>query len=1151
MPTEKNPNQTPQDDNAPQIQTGKQKPPPKRRRRRWPFVLVALLLLIVVVIGAAPYAASTRAGTNAILSMVNGRLPGEIKLDKLSLSWFGNCGLDNLSVKDPDGRDVIAVKNVRLEKGIAGLATGYENFNAVTIDAPDVTLYLDEDGNISLVQAFSTGEEKEESGPLPELMGRLTLKDCAVHIIRADGARLDIPHVEADITLSTLAAISGKLLAETADKQAISADFEFQNLLADGTFAPLRATGRYDVHSDGDIAIDSIAAFFSPDSKTTGTINLSAKGTMTAGDIDAQLAFAANDLQSKAAGNMKPVNLSLNGNVKSDGKLYGGNLDLKGDAGRTAITFDYATPKDGAALSADYITAAILTGKHISMPQFNVKGDGEIDLAKIARVLPGLFGMPADQKITGGALKLTSLSATGGDSPAATVNITLEPLTAGSGETQRTVGPASVDVAAKLVQGTGLQIEQATVKTKSTEIVASGSASDMKATITGDLAGLSRELAGVGTELPAGLAGKLAGNVNMKRAGDDRIDLTADFAATKVQMGEGDQRTEIARAALTHTGRLELADGSVKRIIADETKLDLDGKLIATAKGDIAADTGALNAELNLAPTDLAYLGARSPGLGMAGLASYGGRLTMTARATRQTSQKPIQSTGNVTAANVTLDGKPADTGDVKLEWSDVDLDTTGSKLRIGVAKLESALAHGDVSDFTVNYGDKLALAGRVRADADLAGCLGTVARVAEWKETPKIAGKLTFDSACKTDGDRVEIKGNGQIPDLRVGENATPQALNFAVDSALDNAAGTLDVRDLKLASVPLTLDISGDVRNVTKSATLNLDGQYEIDWQPLTALIHELAPDTKQTVIINGKSASKFAVRGDANAKDKQPAYHDLTTGLDLSWDSARIYGVEVSNATLSPKLDDGVLALPVATMKASGGTLRLGGNVDLRGDEPTLRIKDDLTVLENVPLNKTVADVLLAIFNPVFANVTEMSGHASLRVKGIELPLGEKRNTGGAGTGRLDMIDVKMKPSGLLGQLITLGGLAEDLYAVEISGLDFNIDKGRIHYKDFTLLFAKSYDMKFYGSVGLDGTLDLVVSLPVRPALLRQLKVTGPIDEYAQMLEGLRVDIPIVGTRTNPRLDLAKVDVAALLKKAVSPEGLGNVLKKLGGG
>jgi hypothetical protein len=175
----------------------------------------------------------------------------------------------------------------------------------------------------------------------------------------------------------------------------------------------------------------------------------------------------------------------------------------------------------------------------------------------------------------------------------------------------------------------------------------------------------------------------------------------------------------------------------------------------------------------------------------------------------------------------------------------------------------------------------------------------------------------------------------------------------------------------------------------------------------------------------------------------------------------------------------------------------------------------------------------------------------GHASLRVKDIELPLGEMMKSSGAGTGNLEMIDVRMKPAGLLGQLIMLGGLAEDLYAVEVSGLDFVIQDGRIRYKDFTLLFAQSYDMKFYGSVGLDGTLDLVVSLPVRPALLQKLKVPGASEEMASALDGLRVDIPIAGTRANPRLDLAKVDIGALLKNIASPDAIGNVLKKLGGG
>jgi hypothetical protein len=55
-------------------------------------------------------------------------------------------------------------------------------------------------------------------------------------------------------------------------------------------------------------------------------------------------------------------------------------------------------------------------------------------------------------------------------------------------------------------------------------------------------------------------------------------------------------------------------------------------------------------------------------------------------------------------------------------------------------------------------------------------------------------------------------------------------------------------------------------------------------------------------------------------------------------------------------------------------------------------------------------------------------------------------------------------------------------------------------------------------------------------VRTALLKRFGVSGPVAEYARLLEGARVRIPIVGTRLKPRLDLSRVDIRPLIQQAI---------------
>jgi len=61
-------------------------------------------------------------------------------------------------------------------------------------------------------------------------------------------------------------------------------------------------------------------------------------------------------------------------------------------------------------------------------------------------------------------------------------------------------------------------------------------------------------------------------------------------------------------------------------------------------------------------------------------------------------------------------------------------------------------------------------------------------------------------------------------------------------------------------------------------------------------------------------------------------------------------------------------------------------------------------------------------------------------------------------------------------------------------------------------------------------------MAVSVPVRAELLQRLGVRGPVLDYARLLSGTRIAIPLTGTRLKPGLDLSKVDLRPLIDRAV---------------
>jgi hypothetical protein len=98
-----------------------------------------------------------------------------------------------------------------------------------------------------------------------------------------------------------------------------------------------------------------------------------------------------------------------------------------------------------------------------------------------------------------------------------------------------------------------------------------------------------------------------------------------------------------------------------------------------------------------------------------------------------------------------------------------------------------------------------------------------------------------------------------------------------------------------------------------------------------------------------------------------------------------------------------------------------------------------------------------------------------------------------------------------------------------------MEFTLRDGRLAYNDFTLKVSDEVSLTFFGSVGFDDKLDLAVRLPIGAPLLERFGVGGEAAEYARLLGGAGIEVPIVGTRLDPRLDMSKVDIKPLIRQA----------------
>lgn len=1159
----------PNPSSPPPSDTGR--PPGRKKKRRWlrRFILLVVLLVVFVgaLIGLAPTIISTETGTGYVLSFANGLIHGDVGLDDLSLSWGGPVEIRGLTVSDPEQQEVLRVDRVSLPGGVWGIITSPLSLGEITIDTPQTVLYLKPGGGISIVDAFQLRKprpKKDEPITLPEIHGKLHLASGTVKVVRPDGTSVQANDLVLDVDLRTFNQIDAQLGLTLPDETKLEGQVDVQQIAPGGRLDVTSAKGTIKLTTDHRMDVRPIAEFAAGKEGASGSAGFNLDGQITPGK--ARLALAADvakfQFARRARVGAEPVSARLNVTLDYTPENLAVVLDADGDPGTVHADLDFRTGGTAPDVTFDRILASLLTGEPIALPEFTLNANSQVDLARLGQAVPELLAVRQDRQLASGQLTLRSLNVTGGSNASAAAELAIRDLAARStdGGGLARLDDMTVVLDSVIEAGQGLNVRKLELITAFATVSASGTPTRFAASFDARLDRLQSELGQIFDMSQGQVAGTIKGTLNASRPSEERVDISLDAQAQSVQYITQDSRFDLDHGTVTKKGYVTLDDKKVVALTLTEATADLSDEVAVTANGNYEFEQGGWNADIQITRGNLTFLSSRAAGLGLAELARYAGNVGMTASLRQASRNQPLATTGQVTASNLQVDGQLLLEGESRLEWSGVNLATDMSSVNIGQVSLKSRPATLDAADIQFLGGDKPALQGKAGGVMDLAACLKALALVGKWESTPTMGGRLTMEATGRTQGKAIELTGTSTIDNLTVGvgENTLePGQVMLAYGLNLDSDARTIRLQQGRLESRPLSLEVTGHVNEYNARKVLDLNGRYQASWPELTAILHELVPATRDTISLAGQSASTFSLKGAAGREDVKPAFRDVITGLDLSWASANAYDIELGKATLSPMLKDGKLSLPEATVPASQGQIRLRADIDLAPDEPRLTIPGKLVFLDNVVVTEELSRSILSRINPIFYHLARVDGRAQLDLQNIDVPLGESIKTTGTGRGHLDLSDMKMGPAGMFAELLALGGRTKDeVYPVKVSGVDFVLEDGRIMYDNFQLIFPEDFDLIFRGSVGFDETLDLVVSIPVRPEMLERFKVKDSVVDVARVLANLRIDVPITGTREKPKLDFSQVDFKSLLGDAIKEDAAKtatdtaiNVLKLLG--
>ncbi|MHC4179447.1 MAG: translocation/assembly module TamB domain-containing protein, partial [Planctomycetota bacterium] len=590
--------------------------------------------------------------------------------------------------------------------------------------------------------------------------------------------------------------------------------------------------------------------------------------------------------------------------------------------------------------------------------------------------------------------------------------------------------------------------------------------------------------------------------------------------------------------------------------------LDAKAKAFALEKLSVASEIFTVNADKLRVATgeELQLAGVGNLKADLAGCLALGRSFlpeedlpNLSGTLTAEASASPGKGGTIVSNGKARLDGLRIDDtllldGPANVQWQAAAFDPKEKVFGVASASVDSSVLTAGAKKLSVNPAD-LQIAGEGDVQADLAGCLAIVRALKEDADLPDITGRLTWAGKARTKGDLVDITGQGRATDVllrrKVEEEEEAKELSLPLttldhDLRLDRKADRLSLRKFALDSKLLSAELTGTVAELRTRQVLDLRGKYDCAWDQVNLLIEQFAPDAGEMFAVTGRTGGPFVVTGPANEPDLKPVFRLLESTGSVGWQTAEVLGIGFEAATIKPALKDGRLTIPNTTVAAKEGKALIAGVVDFEPKSPTYRLAGRNLLLDRLKIDKKVLHQFLARFNPVFSDMASAEGFVSLETVDLELPLSDEIKTGGAGSGHLDLTEMTIRPGGLLLELLRLGGGVDPKQdtRMTVNRVDFVIKEGQIHYDNFTVTFPSmaDFDLMFYGAAGFDGNVDLVCSVPVRAALLEKMKVTGPILDYARLLEGTRVGIPLAGEGEDLKLDFSKVNIQPLIQKAL---------------
>lgn len=338
--------------------------------------------------------------------------------------------------------------------------------------------------------------------------------------------------------------------------------------------------------------------------------------------------------------------------------------------------------------------------------------------------------------------------------------------------------------------------------------------------------------------------------------------------------------------------------------------------------------------------------------------------------------------------------------------------------------------------------------------------------------------------------------------------EGDVPFADIVAVSLAGNYADDNLKLDRFTCVAGPVGASGEASVEALTTERLARASGLLDIDFDKLQTFIGKKKIDG---VKVSGKSSRQFRLfvpLGDGDTYMKS----NMSAALGVVVPALAGMGLEARDAEINVGVGNGMVKVESGAA-VNEGAFALVADVGISDEPPVVTVPSDSRVLDNVKVTQGMLEQMFARVHPVLLGCAVMSGNVSVDVAKFSAPLSANVTEEMEWTVAATLSDTRLAASGLLKQIADALECKHTEVLITNQTLGVECRGGRF-FPDPLDLEIDGHAMRVAGSVGIDGSLDYGVSLPLSERLVGK--------EAYSRLKGRTLNIPITGTAKKPRID-----------------------------